>query len=68
MPPPGRRQVSARGAAPRSQLDDDSGMATRDKHEARPEQFTGLREFGRDAPGVPDKDEAKPTGRILTLD
>jgi hypothetical protein len=43
-------------------------MATRDKHEARPEQFTGLREFGRDAPGVPDKDEAKPTGRILTLD
>jgi hypothetical protein len=36
---------------PWSRLDIDSGTAARDKHEARPEKFTGLREL-RDAPGV----------------
>jgi hypothetical protein len=32
-----------------------SGMAASDKHEARPEEFTGLRELGRDALGVENR-------------
>jgi len=37
---------------PWSRLDIDSGTAASDEHEARPEEFTGLRELGRDAPSV----------------
>jgi len=39
-------------AVPWSRLDIGSGTAARDEHDARPEEFTGLREFGRDALGV----------------
>jgi hypothetical protein len=43
---------------PRLPPDIDPGAAARDKHEARPEKFTGLRELGRDALGVEN-------GRVL---
>ena len=45
-------------AAPWLRPDIDPGTAACDKHEARPEKFTGLREFGCDVPGVAN-------GRIL---
>jgi hypothetical protein len=45
-------------AAPRLRPDIDPGTAARDKHEARPEKFTGLGELGRDAFGVEN-------GRVL---
>ncbi|HEY7959886.1 MAG TPA: hypothetical protein VID20_07495 [Sphingomicrobium sp.] len=38
--------------------DIDPGTAARDKHEARPEKFTGLRELGGNVPGVQN-------GRVL---
>jgi hypothetical protein len=47
------RTASVKGAAgPWSRLDIDWGTTARDKHEARAEEFTGLRELGRNAPGV----------------
>lgn len=53
------RTVSVNGAAvPWLRLNIDSGMAARDKHDARAEKVAGLRELGRYVPGVKN-------GRVL---
>ena len=47
------RTASAKAVVvPWSWLDIVSGLAACDEHEARPEEFAGLRELGRDALGV----------------
>jgi hypothetical protein len=58
MPTSGGIAYAKPMAVPRLRPDIDSGTAARDKHEARPEKFTGLRELGRDALGVEN-------GRVL---
>jgi hypothetical protein len=53
------RTASVKGVAvPWLRLNVDSGMAASDKHDARAEKFTGLRELGRDVLGVEN-------GRVL---
>jgi hypothetical protein len=52
MPNFGRPSAVKGLAAPWSRPDIGSGMAGRDKNDARPEEFPGLQELGGDAPGV----------------
>jgi hypothetical protein len=52
MPICGRTASAKAVVVPWSWLDIASGLAACNKHEARPEEFTGLRELGRDALGV----------------
>ena len=52
MPICGRTASAKAVVVPWSWLDIVSGLAACNEHEARPEEFTGLRELGRDALGV----------------
>lgn len=58
MPISGRTASVKAMAMPWLRPDIDSGTAARDKHEARSEKFTGLRELSRDVLGVEN-------GRVL---
>lgn len=55
MPICGRTVPVKAVAVPWSRVEIVSRLAACNKHEARPEEFAGLREFGRDALGVENR-------------